>query len=131
MIAYFARRLLHSALVLFATCAAVFALIYVAPGDPAGAVLGPRASPAARAAMRAEMGLDKPPPVQFAIFLGRLAHGDLGVDVLNQTPVRDLIAEALPPHPRPRRPGGRMGGGRRHAARMLLRPEPGGAGPTA
>ena len=46
-------------------------MIYLIPGDPATVVLGPNAFPDQIAAMKREMGLDKPLPVQYVIWLGR------------------------------------------------------------
>ena len=56
----------------------VFLLIHLVPGDPALTVLGNKATPARVAALHQEWGLDKPLPVQYAKFMGRVVHGDLG-----------------------------------------------------
>jgi ABC-type dipeptide/oligopeptide/nickel transport system permease component len=56
-----------------------FLLIHLAPGDPLEAYLGQEgASDAEKAAIRAHLGLDRPFPVRFGLYLGRLATGDLG-----------------------------------------------------
>jgi peptide/nickel transport system permease protein len=75
----------------------MFWFIYVVPGDPASVILGPRANEAQRIALRSDMGLDKPLPLQFLRFLGRLSTGDLGQDVVTKVPIATLIARALPP----------------------------------
>jgi peptide/nickel transport system permease protein len=96
MAAYAVRRLFQSALVLIATIAALFWLTYIAPGDPASIMLGPRATAAEKAALRSEMQLDRPVPVRFAHFWGQVLDGDLGKDMVTHRPVSMLIEEALP-----------------------------------
>ncbi len=96
MIGFLARRVGHGLLVMLATVLVLFCLICVVPGDPASVVLGPHASLAQKAALRAEMGLDLPVPVQFLRFVWRILHGDLGRDVLTHQPVAGLLLHALP-----------------------------------
>jgi peptide/nickel transport system permease protein len=96
VIGFLARRVGHGLLVMLATVLVLFCLICVVPGDPASVVLGPHASLAQKAALRAEMGLDLPVPVQFFRFLWRILHGDLGRDVLTHQPVAGLLLHALP-----------------------------------
>jgi len=96
MASYAVHRLFQSALVLMATIAALFWLTYVAPGDPASVMLGPRATAAEKAALRSEMQLDKPIPVRFVHFWGQVLDGDLGKDMVTHRPVATLIEEALP-----------------------------------
>jgi peptide/nickel transport system permease protein len=74
----------------------VFVLLRLLPGDPASALLGNRATPESLARINAQMGFDKPIWVQFLLFLGRLAHGDLGVSVTERIPVTRVILERLP-----------------------------------
>jgi peptide/nickel transport system permease protein len=73
-----------------------FLLLRIVPGDPARIALGPRASAAAIAALRHRWGLDRSLPVQYVDYLGRLLHGDFGVSITYQVPVRPLIFQALP-----------------------------------
>ncbi len=74
----------------------VFALNAVALGDPARAAMGQRADPETLERLRREYALDRPLPVQYARWLGRLARGDLGESFREQRPVRDVIVERLP-----------------------------------
>ena len=97
MLSYGFRRLAYSVLVLLSAVGMMFWFIYVVPGDPAGVILGPRADEAQRIALRSEMGLDKPIPLQFIRFVKRLSTGDLGQDVVTKAPIVSLIAHALPP----------------------------------
>jgi ABC-type dipeptide/oligopeptide/nickel transport system permease component len=96
MLAYASRRLLFAIPVILSVVSLVFVVIRVLPGDPAQAALGENASRAAVDALRARLGLDAPLPVQYARFLGDLLHGDLGVSMINSTPVRDQVAYNLP-----------------------------------
>src|SRR5262245_59063916 len=74
----------------------VFALNAVALGDPARAAMGQRADPATLERLRRDYALDRPLPVQYAAWLGRLARGDLGESFREQRPVREVIIERMP-----------------------------------
>ncbi len=93
---YSLTRLLMAPLMLWLISSLVFLLVRVAPGDPVDAVLGTRASPAAREAMRARLGLDQPLLNQYFDFVNGLFHGDLGNALSNQEPVSGIIARTLP-----------------------------------
>jgi peptide/nickel transport system permease protein len=96
MAAYVLRRLGQALPVLFIASVAVWLLIYLIPGDPALALLGPDVTPEQLARARARMGLDQPWPVQYALWLGRVLEGDLGVSYLNGLPVRTMLAQRIP-----------------------------------
>ena len=66
---YVAARLALAPVMLWLIASLVFLLLRVAPGDPVDALLGPKAPAAARAALRTELGLDKPLAVQYGRFL--------------------------------------------------------------
>lgn len=66
------------------------------PGDPAVAIAGELASPALVERVRAELGLDQPLPVQYGIYLARMAQGDMGTSVRSGLPVTDEIRIRLP-----------------------------------
>src|SRR5207237_833801 len=74
----------------------VFALNAIALGDPARAAMGQRADPETLERLRREYALDRPLPVQYATWLGRLARGDLGESFREQRPVGEVIRERLP-----------------------------------
>ena len=74
----------------------VFVLVRLLPGDPASAILGERATDEAVARINAQLGLDRPIPVQFVIFLERFLEGDLGNSIHLKIPVIQLIGERLP-----------------------------------
>ncbi len=90
-------RIGSAILVVFGVCTLVFLLIHLVPGDPVEAMLGESARPADRAALRADLGLDRPLVEQYLTYLARLARLDLGVSFQDRRPVRDLLAERIPP----------------------------------
>lgn len=96
----FAEFLLRRALgfvgVLLVLAMMIFVLARVVPGDPARIALGPTASPEQITAMRAEMGLDQPLPMQFLRFLGGAVQGDFGNSLISGKPVAQEIAALLP-----------------------------------
>jgi peptide/nickel transport system permease protein len=74
-----------------------FATLHLIPGDPARTLLfGTDATPQQVAALRQQLGLNRPMPVQYWEYLGRLLHGDLGQSYINQMPVASEIAQGLP-----------------------------------
>ena len=91
------RRLAGGIGVLWAVATIVFVAIRLIPGDPALAVLGgpgSQASAEAVAQVRHEYGLDQPVLVQYAVFLGRLATGQLGDSYAFRTPSRRSSASS-------------------------------------
>ncbi|HET7015071.1 MAG TPA: ABC transporter permease [Streptosporangiaceae bacterium] len=90
------RRLSRIAVVLIGITVVSFLLLHIVPGDPARIALGPRASAAAIEALRHRWGLDRSLPVQYIDYVSRLAHGDFGISITYQVPVRPLIFQALP-----------------------------------
>lgn len=73
-----------------------FSLLHLAPGDPAMLIAGQNATPAVVEAIRADLGLDRPLPVQFGLFLANLVQGDFGRSLIMKVPVWELIARAFP-----------------------------------
>jgi peptide/nickel transport system permease protein len=96
MLRFLVRRLLLGVLVLWITSGAVFVLFFVAPHDPARLLAGKLATPQTVALVNHRLGLDRPLPDQYASFMGRLLHGDLGYSYYNSAPVRSLLASRLP-----------------------------------
>jgi peptide/nickel transport system permease protein len=96
LLRYVAARLALAPVMLGLIATLVFLLLRVAPGDPIDALLGPRAPEAARAALRAQLGLDRPLVEQYGAFLSQLLRGDLGVSQNSQQPVLAVIRESLP-----------------------------------
>jgi peptide/nickel transport system permease protein len=88
---YLIRRMLQSLMALIGITLVAFLLIQLVPGDPARAVLGPRASASAVAALRRAMGLDRSLPTQYWSFLTNAFHLNFGFSTLQQSPVASLI----------------------------------------
>ncbi len=78
MLGFVAPRLALLAIVLPAVTLVAFTLARVVPGDPIALMAGPTATETTRAELREAWGLDQPLPVQYLVYLGRLAEGDLG-----------------------------------------------------
>jgi peptide/nickel transport system permease protein len=96
MLSYAGARLLQAVPVLFLSSVVVFLFIHLVPGDPAVTIAGPNATPGQVAALRHVYELDRPLPVQYVTWLGRLAQGDLGLSYTTRRPVAALIAQRLP-----------------------------------
>lgn len=96
MWAYFLGRLAIAVPTLFIVTILIFGLQHLLPGDPALALLGEDRSPQAYEEVRRQYNLDKPVPVQYALWLGNALTGDLGVSLRTKTPVAKLIADKLP-----------------------------------
>lgn len=88
---YLLRRTGQALLVLIGLSLAVFLLIQLVPGDPARAVLGPRATASAVAALRMRLGLDAPLPVQYWHFISRAVRLNFGVSISQDAPVSQLL----------------------------------------
>lgn len=96
MLRYILKRVFIAIPVLFVVLTVIFFVIRVAPGDPAVAVLGDRASEAALEAVRARMGLNEPLMVQYWQFLSGILRGDLGVSLVTGRPAGSTIWGVLP-----------------------------------
>jgi peptide/nickel transport system permease protein len=88
-------RIAQGVVVLFGVTLAAFALIHLAPGDPAKLILGLRATPASVAELRHELGLDKPLPDQFVDFVTHAARLDFGQSAVHRESVGSLIGGRL------------------------------------
>ena len=93
---FLVKRVLWSIPTLIGVTILTFLLIHIAPGGPAQALAGEKATPAQIAHLSHVLGFDRPLHVQYALWANALLHGDLGFSYIQQTPVRDLIAQRLP-----------------------------------
>jgi ABC-type dipeptide/oligopeptide/nickel transport system permease component len=82
--------------ILFGVVTVTFLLMYVVPGDPVLTLVGERYDEETLDRMRSELGLDKPLPVQYLDYLGRLVRFDLGESFVTKRPVSDAITERFP-----------------------------------
>ncbi len=89
---YAIKRFLTIVPVLVGISIIVFSFIHLIPGDPAVTMLGERATPQRVVEVRAQLGLDQPLYTQYFIYVGKIAHGDLGASILRGDPVlHDLV----------------------------------------
>ncbi|MBI2887923.1 MAG: ABC transporter permease [Chloroflexi bacterium] len=94
---YIIRRVFQMIPVLFIISVVVFGLMHLVPGDPVAFMIGEDAINLENMEeMRRQLGLDKPLPVQYLMWVQRAAQGDLGRSVRSKLPVRDEIARRLP-----------------------------------
>ena len=96
LLRFILKRLLMTLLILFAVSIIAFALIRIAPGNPAMMVLPDGASQEAIKAMEVKLGLDQPMVVQYFRYIGGVLKGDLGTSIIYKLPVKDLIFQRLP-----------------------------------
>ncbi|MBU6497351.1 MAG: ABC transporter permease [Rhodospirillales bacterium] len=96
LLASLTRRLLVAVPILLVVSALLFTALRVLPVDPAAMSMPPNATRAEIEQARIQMGLNKPLPVQYAIWLGRAAHGDFGQSIHLRRDALRLVAETLP-----------------------------------
>jgi len=93
MAGWIARRALLAALLVVGASSAALMLTRLAPGDISGQ-LGPFAKPDEVAALRARFDLDRPAPMQWALWAGRAARFDFGTSFLYNRPVGEMVGQA-------------------------------------
>jgi peptide/nickel transport system permease protein len=98
VLTYIGRRLLQTIPVLFVVTLLAFSVTMLLPGDPALAILGVEGAKNEQAyqALRQELGLDQPVPLQYVRWVARTATGDFGRSALNKQPVAEAILQRLP-----------------------------------
>lgn len=96
LLRYLARRAALTVFVVFGVTLITFVLSHVVPADPVIAYLGDHAPPDLVEKVRHELGLDKPLPVQYVLYLQGLLHGNLGVSIMDNRPVSRDLAQYLP-----------------------------------
>jgi peptide/nickel transport system permease protein len=89
------RRLAQMIPVLFGITLVVFALLQLIPGDPVQTMLGLQARPESVAALRQELGLDRPLWEQYLRYLGNVITFDLGDSLKFKVSVASLLGERL------------------------------------
>ena len=95
MLVFVGKRLLQLVPVLFGVLLVTFAVTRLTPGDPAEVLAGEDATQAMIEATRVRLGLDRPVPVQFGIYVWNALQGDLGTSYILGRPVTQLIGRAL------------------------------------
>ncbi len=101
MIAFVSRRVMVSIVVLIGISMVLFGLLKLMPGDPAQMMLDPLSFQgdrvAALARLRAQLGLNKPLPVQYVVWLGNLVQGHLGYSYVDGRPVAQVFLGRIGP----------------------------------
>jgi peptide/nickel transport system permease protein len=93
---YILRRLVIMVPVAFLASVILFVLLKLTPGDPVLIMLGERVTAQNYEALRHDLGLDQPYPIQYARWVSHVAQGDFGKSLRNGGPVKDEILERLP-----------------------------------
>lgn len=96
MLGYLAGRLAGALLALLCVSALAFFATALAPGNPAAVLLGNMASAERLEAVTKQLGLDRPLPVRYLVWLEETAQGNLGTSNLSHKPVASLLNDALP-----------------------------------
>jgi peptide/nickel transport system permease protein len=91
MAGFLLRRIIYAVPVLIGVTLVVFGMMHVAPGDPAGAMLGPMATPENLTQIRRDLGLDRPLYSQYLTWVSHAVRGDLGESIRMATPVRTEV----------------------------------------
>lgn len=92
---YVVRRVGVFLISVIVASALVFSVMSILPGDPAQVMLGTRATPAAVEALRTELGLNRPLPVQYLDWLAGVLRGDLGTSIFSGQDIADQISARL------------------------------------
>ena len=90
------RRFAMLFLVLFGVTIVTFVLSHLIPGDPALAIAGPHPTPELLDRIRVQYGLNKPLYIQYFIYMRDLLHGNLGISIRDQMPVRSDLFQFFP-----------------------------------
>lgn len=96
LVHYVGRRAALTILVIFGVTLITFVISHVIPADPVVAYLGEHAPPDLVEKVRHQIGLDRPLPVQYVLYLRDLIHGNLGISIMDNRPVRQDLAQYLP-----------------------------------
>lgn len=95
MSVFLARRFLTFLITVSGASVIIFLLLEVLPGDPALTMLGVDAPDSAVAAIRLELGLDRPAVVRYVDWIAGLFHGEMGLSYVYKVPVTELIGQRL------------------------------------
>lgn len=90
---YLLRRLLHLIPVVLVISAVIFVIVEQMPGDQVNAYLGEgsQTTPEQQEQVRRQLGLDKPAPVRYLMWLQRVLKGDFGTSLKHRKPVKEII----------------------------------------
>src|SRR4051794_29730950 len=98
---YILRRLLISMPVLFGITVVTYVIVTLAPGDPVSALINPETvaslGPGWLEQQRHELGLDRPLPIRYGLWMKEILRGNLGYSYSDRQPVADKISERIGP----------------------------------
>jgi len=97
MFRYFVMRLLGLVPTMFLVTVCVFFFVHLLPGDPAQLAAGPEADEETVRMVRERLGLDRPLPEQFVLFVKKTVTGDFGISIRSQRSVIDEVADRFGP----------------------------------
>src|SRR6202008_2908526 len=97
MLGYLVRRVLAAIPVMVVVALFVFLLLRLTPGDPAAILAGDNATAEQLEGIRASLGLNQPLYSQFFTWIGKVLHGDLGVSLISNVPVLQMIGQRVEP----------------------------------
>ena len=92
---FIVRRLAEAMLVMLSILVIAFA-VRASLGDPLREIVGEAVPEQQREALRHQLGLDAPWPVQLASYLGGALHGDLGTSTIYKRPTLDVVLAKIP-----------------------------------
>ena len=95
LLPFLVSRLIRAAIALWLVSTVVFVVMRLS-GDPVPLLLPPDAPQSEFARVRTELGLDRPLPVQYAVFLGSVMHGDFGQSIHFHQPAARVVLDYLP-----------------------------------
>mgnify|MGYP006173517195 CR=1 FL=1 len=95
MVAYLLRRIVYALPIMLGVALVCFLLVHLAPGDPLVSILPPDASAELQAQLRELYGFNRSLPEQFAMWVWRALHGDLGVSIASNRAVAGEVMTAV------------------------------------
>src|SRR5205085_1824272 len=96
MAQYLVRRLLLMAITLIGLTFLVFAILRLVPGGVENSILGEQATPEQFVALRHQLGLDRPIPIQYLNWIQKVGHGNLGESLVTHRVIANDIRDRLP-----------------------------------
>jgi peptide/nickel transport system permease protein len=94
--AYIRKRLILMVFVLFGVTVVIFGMVHFLPGDPAAVLLGDRATVQNIAELREQLGLNRPLPEQYWLFVSGLVQGQMGTSLMFRQPVSEMVLSRVP-----------------------------------
>src|ERR1700731_119392 len=93
---YIRNRLVLMVFVLFGVTVIIFGMVHFLPGDPAAILLGDRGTQQNIAELHDQLGLNRPLPEQYWIFVSGLVRGEMGSSLMFHQPVNQLVLSRVP-----------------------------------